>query len=85
MTDEYWIKEIIWNPLEERHIRMYCEEKNIHYNFSNANFINEIKLSNFKILKEIFSIIEDISKFFDNQTEEVYEKIYNYLITLKII
>lgn len=61
------IKEIIWNPLEERHLRMYTRT-NILISFE---FISDNN-------RNIICFIDN-TKSFDNQSEEVYEKIYNYL------
>ena len=69
--------EVIWNPLEEHHLRMYCEKKWIEI------FIDfEWKVYSFKKeLLEPYTLLFklDNTKSFDNQSEEVYEKIFNYL------
>jgi len=64
------IRRIIWNPLEERHLRMYCENKGIDDILFETNwFITE---------RNVICTLDN-TKSFDNQTEEVYEKIFNFL------
>ena len=66
----HWNYTIIWNPLEERHLRIYLIKHKLNlFNIYRAKFIYEecyIELDN--------------SKAFSEQSEEVYEKLYNYLI-----
>jgi hypothetical protein len=69
---------IIWNELEERHLRMYCESKNIKY-IQYVSWLIELKIR-WEIHK---SISMDNSKSFSNQSEDFYEKLYNYLITIE--
>lgn len=70
----YWITEIIWNPLEERYLDLYCIN----------NWINIIKNSYWEYQSRdkvpLFNI--DISKSLENQTEETLGKIFNYFIRL---
>lgn len=65
---------IIWLPLQERFIRMYCRNK----------FSNLITNSWWEIANPYnFTIIEtDNLKDFDSQSEEVYQKIYETLFSL---
>jgi len=67
-----WELKIIWNPLEERHLRMYCEK--------NTTWIiirSEWDIVN--ILQELFITKLDNTKSFDNQEDKVYESLFNYL------
>lgn len=65
----------IWNILEERHLRMFAENK--WYAFAIWSTWKLIWNKN-----EEWSYVEiqlDNTKSFDNQSEEVWEKILNYL------
>jgi len=65
--------------LEERHLRMYSDRKNIRLfmnYFSNICYFWEDN-------KEVKICKLDNSKSFSNQSEEFYEKLYNYLITIE--
>lgn len=64
--------EKIKNDLEERHLRMYCENKNINYSMHKDWFWIQYK----------WVIKIDNTKDFNNQSEEVYQKIYEALISL---
>ena len=78
------ILEIIWLPLQERFIRIFCEVKNIRLNIQ-ANWVIKIiswwgwwRYETYQIIANI-----DNTKDFDNQSEEVYQKIYDVLYNLK--
>lgn len=71
------IKEIIWLPLQERFIRMYCENKKINIAFSNT----ELWHLNWDVILPIICKLDN-TKDFDNQSEEVYQKIYEALLKL---
>ena len=73
--DPSMIKEIIWNPLEERHLRMYCEKKGILWFL----WINKIELwIPWNESNALWCRIDN-TKSFNDQTEEVYEKIVEFL------
>lgn len=77
-----WIKEIIWLPLQERFIRMYCKNKWLFISFDNKNIYLQ-----FRILLEnnenwIYTIDFNNTKGFDNQPDEIYQKIYEALYNL---
>lgn len=63
--------EIIWLPLQERFIRMYCKWKYICFHWE-----KELNIW-------IYQIQLDNTKDFDNQTEETYMDIFNALIDIK--
>ena len=73
-----WIKEIIWLPLQERFIRIYCEKTNNPLIFTH----NSIWTVDFKdeCLNRITEL--DNTKDFSEQSEEVYQKIYEALYNL---
>jgi len=80
ITDEF---EIIWNSLEERHLRMYCEKnnkKNIVFFLDELCEIIPQKETwfHFSILCKI-----DNTKSFDNQEDEIYKTIFYYLTKQK--
>ena len=60
------------NLLQERFLRMYCENKNINYSMHKDWFWIQYK----------WVIKIDNTKDFNNQSEEVYQKIYEALISL---
>ena len=77
------IKKIIWNEIEERHLRIYCDKDELCIEF----FGKTIKISwmpscSGQCIDDWFFTLDN-SKSFWNQSEEFYEKIYNYLINLK--
>ena len=63
---------IIWNPLSEHHLRMYCQDKKINIDIV---WNGSVLMWGF----ELICITELDNKDFDNQSEEVYEKIFNYV------
>ena len=71
---------IIWNPLEERHLRMYCQKKKQSACSSSYNFLHifnrywEWQTKNIKI---------DETKSFDKQSEEVLWALVEYISNLK--
>lgn len=69
--------EVISLPLQERFIRMYCENKKINIAFSNT----ELWHLNWDVILPIICKLDN-TKDFDNQSEEVYQKIYEALNTL---
>lgn len=70
------ILEKIWLPLQERFIRMFCEKRRVPFFIIRSGEIsfNRNESSYIKI---------DNTKDFDNQSEEVYQKIYEVLYNLK--
>jgi len=78
------ILEIIWLPLEERFIRIFCEKNNIRFSIhTNYYWLDDIL--NFSAVyigwNEYCQI--DNTKDLNNQSEEVYQKIYEALLELK--
>lgn len=73
------IKEIIWLPLQERFIKMYCENtKKIR-----IDFFQEYVLVSNVFTKEKSQLIElDNTKDFDNQDDIVYQKLYEAIYNL---
>lgn len=79
---------IIWLPLSERFIRMYCLSKWYNCNFQNNNliviekvWIDDIDIENNKQL--LYKLISyELLKDFDNQDDLVYQKIYETLLEL---
>lgn len=72
------IDEVIWNDIHERHLRMYCENKNIIMSINNYN-------SN---QSGIFfdwngCCILDNTKDLQNQSDETIQKIIDYLNSVK--
>lgn len=78
------ILEIIWLPLQERFIRMFCEKNNIRFSI-HTNYHWPDDILNFSVVyiewNEYCQI--DNTKDFDNQSEEVYQKIYEVIYNLK--
>lgn len=71
--------EIIWHPLSEHHLRMYCENKVI-FQWEWLYFLDtdiDMELRAKTPLEAICKL--DNTKDFNNQSEEVYEKIFNFL------
>lgn len=66
---------IIWLPLQERFIRMYCENKNILI-YIRCDWLLQIR-QNLEY-KDICKL--DNTKDFDNQDDLVYQKIYEALL-----
>lgn len=80
---DWWEFNIIWNPLEERFLRMYLEEKWINFIIAtngNSTIYNQDWL--IKDVKQTW-ITFDNTKPFSNQTEKVYQEIYEFLINNK--
>lgn len=83
LNDDLWIEEIeekyafeiIWLPLQERFLRMYCE--------NNIDIVLKIEWDWRIYFWDEFLIELDNTKNFDNQSEEVYQKIYETLLELK--
>ena len=72
------IKEIIWNPLEERHLRMYLEKLDWDFVKQRMNWDYEwIPQWEWEVNDVLFSL--DNNKSFDNQSEEFREELYNFL------
>ena len=71
---------IIWNPLEERHLRMYCDKKWISLIINRFSQLSYLDNSD-NLYKKICTL--DNTESFDQQTEEVYEKIVEFLETNK--
>jgi len=70
-TDDIKDLKIIWNPIQERNLRMYCESKKKYFTISTAWYI-------------VFENTEkwirlDNNKDFSNQSEEVYKSIVEFL------
>ena len=63
---------VIWLPLQERFIRMYCKNKWLLTMYKNELQFNYANIS----------IGLDDTKDFDNQSEKVYQKIYEALLEL---
>ena len=69
-------EDIIWHPIEERHLRMYCESKYIllliawNWSFCRADHEGWYENLWFKL---------DNTKSFNDQTEEVYTDIVEFL------
>lgn len=75
--DKYnWLEEIIWNPIEYHHLMMYCRNNNILYSFNNKQWFDIIELKN---ENDLIDIPLDNTKLFNEQSEEVYENIFNFL------
>ena len=78
--DNYWhIDNIIWNPIEEYHLRMYLCNKLTdldQYIFTIYWELQEINTDSWEYIRTIFKLE---NKSFDNQSEEVYEEIFNFL------
>lgn len=79
-----WLVEIIWLPLQERFIRMFCEKNNIRFSIhTNYYWLDDVL--NFSAVyiewNEYCQI--DNTKDFDNQSEDIYQKIYEVLYNLK--
>ena len=81
-------KTIIWNPIEERHIRMYCDNKSVEFmSLYNCNFkIREKffdKLTNDFWYKIALTLKVDNIKSFHLQDEQVYKQLVEYFKSLK--
>lgn len=68
-TEEWEEMEIIWNGIEERHLRMYCDSKWIEWKW----FIMEVQT--------IFDILDN-TKSLQNQSEETLWQIIDYLTNI---
>lgn len=67
--------------LQERFIRMFCEKNNIRCSFKSMYYESDTSYTIIYLWwNEIVKI--DNTKDFDNQNEEVYQKIYEALISL---
>lgn len=74
------ILEIIWLPLQERFIRIYCQSIVFQWDFIFLPKKEQLFTSNSWL--EIVTKLDN-TKDFDNQSEEVYQKIYEVLYDLK--
>lgn len=72
--DNYWIKEIIWNPIEYHHLMMYCESKWIKLSINNYNTTQSGIFFNWN-----GCCVLDNSKPLNQQSAETLWKIYNFL------
>lgn len=63
---------IIWNPIHRHHLEWFCEENKIFLSLVWGNLI-------FNYMFKELRIKLNNKKSLDEQTEEVYEKIYNFL------
>ena len=78
-------KKIIWNPIQERHLRMYCDRQDNMYfivtpdwAFQKAIYQNYLMKNNpFKEWKTICDL--DNTKDFQDQSDEVIESIVKFL------
>jgi len=68
--------EELLNPLGERHLRMYCFEKDLFISITADWFIYET--GNKWEIKDIICKLDN-NKLFGIQNKEVYEQIFNYL------
>lgn len=77
-----WLK-IIWNPLQERFLRMFCEVEKIKLEIQ-ANWVIKI-VSWIWWRNEIYEIVANLDndKDFDNQDEKTYKYIYETLYNFK--
>ena len=67
--------EVIWNPLEERHLRVYCTYLNKWtYIWIDSNWVYTLEAWFDKFIVEL-----DNTKSFNDQTDEVYGKIVEFL------
>ncbi len=81
-TDEYWEVhcKILWNPLSLKHLMMYCNEKGINlitqweWIFSLEKWQKLTPKSKLEIVTKY-----DITKPLYQQSDEVLEKIFNFL------
>ena len=72
------VSNIIWNPLEERHLRMYCENLNWDYLKQRMDWDFEwIPQWEWEVNDRLFWL--DNTKPFHQQTEEVYKSIVEFL------
>lgn len=69
------IDEELWNPLEERHLRMYCESKNIYMEIYKwqLNILDE------GCMNVLFSTEYDDKHSLQNQSEETLWEIVGFL------
>lgn len=74
INDMYF--EIIWNPLEERFLMIYCENKWILLQ-RKSNWLIEWIHKN--IEWSYFELQLDNTKDFNNQSEEVFKKLFNVI------
>lgn len=80
--------EIIWNPLEERHLRMYCESKWKNILIHTNEFWTGLYISQNDdywrpvVNMDSFICNLDNEEPFSEQTEKVYEDIYNFLTNI---
>lgn len=72
------IFEIIWLPLSEHFIRLYCKNKNIDCNFNRK----DLYLCSTEFVWKEFWIRLDNTKDFNSQSDECYNSIYEALINL---
>ena len=77
---DWWSFEIIWNPLQEKHLRMYCEENLIHMCILGNGYICKI-LSNSSIVNTLIKL--DNTKDLYQQSEKTLWEIVEFLINNK--
>lgn len=74
---------IIWNPIEERHLRIYLSKKCCRDSNDEFFISDSWELVFYDIVSEVFNrggVYINNTQSFDNQKESVYEDIYNFLI-----
>ena len=71
---------IIWNPLDYHHLMQYCENKKIEIHIISRT-LWLFMLDKYWIADEFNAVILELdnTKSFNQQTEEVYENIVNFL------
>ena len=78
------ILEIIWLPLQERFIRIFCKKNNIRFSIHTSYYWLDDVLNFSAVYIEWNEYCQiDNTKDFNNQTDEVYQKIYEVLYNLK--
>jgi len=77
------LDKIIWNPIEERHLRMYCKKNKIIYQYNNMDWILSLSWMD-DVFDREFKEYDD-TKSFDNQSEHFYKELYNFLINLWLL
>ena len=74
------INEIYWNPLEERHLRIFCKNKGVFLTIL-ENWLIDWEKTNEADCNTICKL--NIYKNLDNQNEKVYEKLYYFFRDIK--
>lgn len=74
---------IIWNPIQDHHLRMYCDTKNIDIIIWPNWYISQYKQLEKGNVKIINTNIKLEPKQLYQQSEETLWKIFNYLIDRK--